>query len=440
MADARYTYTAGIPAARVGSLLERARNASGIAEHDLASMLKVRVRTVRQWERGEFVPTDDQIEAIAATCGVRLIELLPSRTNLSYDSDTGTMRLGDHVLTLPASMRDDDTVLGAFLGLVRRQRGLRPDQDVNVREEDLEALADALDLDDEELEERLVRIVGLSRRRAAIVRAQLMRRRLTAGMVGLVAGLSLIAVNRIFTTATEEVRTVGGGPTTSSNPYVDPTTTTTTTTTTNPTAATGAPKQVPVTAPASTVAVSTTATAVPATLPAVVLAEQFSGPSNTENVRTGPPRTTPTTVVHRIVTPGGGGGTTGTTAAPTPLPTTTQTTKPAPTTTPTTVSTSRPTSPPDPTTAPTTTPTTPPTTGPVVSTVGGGGTTGTTEPPTTTTTTTEPPTTTTTTTTEPPTTTTTEPPTTTTTEAPTTTTTEVAVPAVNNPNILSADS
>src|SRR5437762_11659884 len=51
--DARYTYTAGMPAARVGWLVARARSVAGVGERDLASSVGVPVRVVRRWERGE---------------------------------------------------------------------------------------------------------------------------------------------------------------------------------------------------------------------------------------------------------------------------------------------------------------------------------------------------------------------------------------------------
>src|SRR5215471_20483319 len=65
MGDARYMYTAGIPAARVGSLLARARNAAGLSDRDLAATMRVHPKLVRQWEQGEVVPNDDQVELIA---------------------------------------------------------------------------------------------------------------------------------------------------------------------------------------------------------------------------------------------------------------------------------------------------------------------------------------------------------------------------------------
>jgi transcriptional regulator with XRE-family HTH domain len=377
-----------MPAARVGWLVARARAVAGITDRDLASSLGLPLRAVRRWERGDVVPTDDEVEAIAAACGTRLTELLPRRASVSYDPATGIMRMGDQAVALAANMVDNDTVLGAYIGMVRRQRGLRPDQDVKVRQEDLEALGEALDLDDEELEERLVRVIGMSRTQAAAVRAQLLRRRLAVPMVGMLAGLSLLGVNRLFTTATEQVKTVAGGSITRGNPFADPTTTTTATTviqsvTINPTPTTATTTPAPTAAP---------------TLPPVVVDNAATvGP--TEPSRTGPPRSTrrqPTT--DATDPPATDPAPTETTPSGTPAPTAPPTT-PAPTTPPTPPPTATPIGTPvvqEPTTAapPSTTTTTDPsstttsTTSPTttVTTVGGGNTSETTEAPTTTTT------------------------------------------------------
>jgi hypothetical protein len=298
-------------------LVARARAVAGIADRDLASSLGLPVRTVRRWERGDVVPTDDEVEAIAAACGTRLTELLPRRASVSYDPSTGIMRMGDQAVALPGSMLDNDAVLGAYIGMVRRQRGLRPDQDVKVRQEDLESLGEALDLDDDELEERLVRVIGMSRTQAAAVRAQLLRRRLAVPMVGMLAGLSLLGINRLFTTATEQVKTVAGGAITRGNPFAEPSTTTATTVL----------QSVTIKGPAPTATTASAATAAP-TLPPVVTDETVAGPP--APARTGPPRTTrrqPTTdptdppVTDPAPTETAAPATTPPTAAPTPPPT-----------------------------------------------------------------------------------------------------------------------
>ena len=439
MGDARYMYTAGIPAVRVGSLLARARIAAGIADRDLAAAIRVPWRTVRQWEQGELVPNDDQIEAIADACGTRLTELLPNRTAVSYDAITGTLQMGRQSVTLPPN-RDNDAVLGAFIGLVRRQRGLRMDQDVRIRYEDVDALGAALDLNDDELEERLVRVIGLSRQQAAAVKAQLLRRRLAVPVVGMLAGLSLLGLNRLFTTGTEQVRTVAGGQVVRGDPFLS-STTVPTASTTSTTAAVLATSVV-VTTPSSAAAPDlTTAATPPPTLPAIVMAEVLAVPGMPPEMRTGPPRTTPRRVGGQPTTPGAttdpGTATNAATPPPTSPVTTSHTAPPVTATTPTT---QPPATQPPPTEPPVTTPVSVPTSGPVVTTIGGGGTSGTTEPPpppTTTTTQAPPPPT------DPPVTTTAAPPPTdppvTTTAAPPTTTTEAPPPPPpvgGNPNTV----
>jgi transcriptional regulator with XRE-family HTH domain len=352
-----------MPAARVGSLVARARSVAGITDRDLASIIGVSERTIRRWERGDLVPTDDEIEAIASACGTRLTELLPRRTPVAFDPATGIMRMGSEAIAIPGSMHDNDAVLGAYIGMVRRQRGLRADQDVRVRQEDLEALSEALDLDDGELEERLVRVIGLSRTQAAAVRAHLLRRRLAVPMVGMLAGLGLLGVNRLFTTATEEVRTVDGGAVTRGNPYLVPTTTTT-----SPPSVVYLPTSAIPAPPASSPAEA-------ATLPPVVTAEPAVAPSSSE-VRTGPPRTSrPRVTTAPTDPPSSDEAPAESTPPPAPAPASPPPSTVAPT-------------PPPASPAPTTTPTTTPS--PVVGTLPPGGVTETTEGPAPTTTTTAP--------------------------------------------------
>jgi transcriptional regulator with XRE-family HTH domain len=369
-----------MPAARVGWLVARARAVAGIADRDLASSLGLPLRIIRRWERGDLVPTDDEVEAIATACGIRLTELLPRRASVSYDPSTGIMRMGDQSVALPGNMLDNDTVLSAYIGMVRRQRGLRPDQDVRVRQEDLEALGEALDLDDDELEERLVRVIGMSRSQAAAVRAQLLRRRLAVPMVGMLAALSLLGVNRIFTTATEQVKTVAGGAITRGNPFANP-----------PTTATTVLPSVTIESPDTTATTAPAPTAAP-TLPPVATEGTLVGPA--PPARTGPPRSRPSEPETEATDPPATDPVPTATAAPTapsatPAPTTTTTAisrpEPPPTAEPigTPVVQETTTLPPSTTTTTTVPPTT--TTNPgtttTVTTIGGGNTTETTEPP-----------------------------------------------------------
>jgi transcriptional regulator with XRE-family HTH domain len=292
--DARYTYTAGMPAARVGWLVARARSVAGIGERDLASSVGVPVRTVRRWERGDLVPSDDEVEAIASACGARLTELLPRRAVVAYDPSTGIMQMSDQAVAIPMTSLDNDTVLAAFVALVRRVRGLRLDQDVKVRQEDLDSLGEVLDLDDQELEERLMRIIGLSRSQAAAVRAQMLRKRLAVPMVGMLATLSVFCVSRVFNTGSEQVKAIDGKVETV---FPMPTTTTTVAPATEGSAA--APVVTPAiaaspssAAPAPATQAATAAAAPEASAQVTSTTQPFVGPRFP--VRTGPPASTGT--------------------------------------------------------------------------------------------------------------------------------------------------
>ena len=86
----------------------------------------------------------------------------------------------------------NEAVLTTYVQLVRQQRGLPAGAAFEIRHEDVDALADTLDLDDAELEARLVAIVGLPAEAAAGIRQRLLSRRrlgLPAGIVVTSLGL-----------------------------------------------------------------------------------------------------------------------------------------------------------------------------------------------------------------------------------------------------------
>jgi transcriptional regulator with XRE-family HTH domain len=403
----------------VGWLVARARAAAGSTDRDLADAVGVPLRLVRVWERGDAVPTDDEMEAIALACGTRLTELLPRRDSVLFDRATGIMRMGDEAVAIGPGAADNDDILSAFVTMVRRQRGLRPGDDVKLRQEDLDALVEALDLDDDELEERLVGLIGMSRSQAAAVRAQLLRRRLAVPVVGMLAGIGLLSFNRLVTRPSDLVKAIDdtpssvlgrtsttmravptgspadlpGGLKPHASPAVVPSPTIGTTTstvssvlagdTTTSSLLTGPAASLyrghPSTAPAvPTPPTSTpptyqgpdTSGAPPTASPVTTTAPPSSTPSTVPV--TSPPTTTPPTHPPTVPTipsgggteGGGGGATTTTTTAPPPPPTTTTTTTaPHPTTTTTTSTTVAPPPPPPP----------PPVTGLPPGVLGGGG-------------------------------------------------------------------
>ena len=103
---------------------------------------------------------------------------------MSIDDDE--MRVGSSVV--PITGLGNDRVLGIFVDTVRKQRNIAANAPIELRDEDLDVLASALDLSDRKLRARLTRIVGLTSAEAATVHHALLRRRAIAGAATLSLG------------------------------------------------------------------------------------------------------------------------------------------------------------------------------------------------------------------------------------------------------------
>src|SRR4051794_37046555 len=214
LSGARYTYTAGMPVERVGWLIARARRSAGLGERELATTVGVSQRTLRRWERGAVLPTDDEVEAIALACGLRLADLLPRRGVVELDAAARSMKVGDSIAALPDGATNGE-ILGLFVSLVRAERHAPDARELRLRQEDLDVLADALDLDDRDLEAQLVEIIGLTRAEASSVRSQLLRRRLVMPVAGALLGLGVVGgVQFLRSDKNPDVTTVAAVPAT----------------------------------------------------------------------------------------------------------------------------------------------------------------------------------------------------------------------------------
>jgi transcriptional regulator with XRE-family HTH domain len=173
--DATYTLTLAVPPVRTGWWLGNARRSFGVSENTVAQCLAVSSRTVRRWESGGAVPTDQQLAAMAAVFGCDVEALVPgARVGESVMSEVGGDCAGDN-----------DVVLRRFVARVRTERCVGGAERVHLRHDDVEALAAVLDLADTELQRRLVAIVGITADEARWVGRQLFRRRLLAPVAGI---------------------------------------------------------------------------------------------------------------------------------------------------------------------------------------------------------------------------------------------------------------
>ena len=92
---------------------------------------------------------------------------------------------------------DNEELLRCYLALVREVRGLVRTERFALRQDDIEVLADILDLDDFDLERRLMRLLNVDATEAAELRRKMVARRIlgAAGAltVGLIASMPLAA-------------------------------------------------------------------------------------------------------------------------------------------------------------------------------------------------------------------------------------------------------
>jgi hypothetical protein len=114
-----------------------------------------------------------------------------------WHGDSRTLTVGEQTHVVPDVDGDNDELLRCYLALVREVRGLVSSERFALRQDDVEALASILDLDDADLELRLVRMLHVSSTEAAELRRKMVARRIlgAAGAltVGLLASMPLTA-------------------------------------------------------------------------------------------------------------------------------------------------------------------------------------------------------------------------------------------------------
>jgi len=93
---------------------------------------------------------------------------------------------------LTASGGEDETLVN-FVHLVRRLRHAEPGEPLPLRGADVAALASALDADPEEIEHRIMYVLGCSRDEARTLHRALLRRKVVLPVVGLAASVVAIA-------------------------------------------------------------------------------------------------------------------------------------------------------------------------------------------------------------------------------------------------------
>lgn len=110
---------------------------------------------------------------------------------LVFAPDEGLLSLGMTAVALPPDA-DNRTVLAAYVDLVERSRGDRPEEMVDVRNEDLDALVAVLDLDDDDLIDSIAAILRADRERAVTLGSRLRQHRVVAGLAAAAVGVAAV--------------------------------------------------------------------------------------------------------------------------------------------------------------------------------------------------------------------------------------------------------
>lgn len=163
--------------ARLANLLRshrRARRASvgSLARHSST----FRSADLRAYERGERDFDEATATQLAELYGVDLDLIAPPRTLVEVDLDHGRVAAAGVVRPIAA-----DDALGAYLELVYELRGERGE--IPLRDDDVHVLATTLDLDADDVEDRLCELMKVSRSDA--------RRLLGSLAIGLPAGAAV---------------------------------------------------------------------------------------------------------------------------------------------------------------------------------------------------------------------------------------------------------
>jgi transcriptional regulator with XRE-family HTH domain len=173
---------------RLGTLLHGARRARGLTRRDVAHRVGTTASNLRRYERGDVPVPPSLIASLAECYGEALSDQLATRAPIEVEPDR--VVVGNEVATLDSA--DGDEVLGKYIELVARVRQSQPGEPIALRADDLVALSNAIGRDTDDVEARIVEVLGCTPREAQSLHAEMLRRKLVLPVAGLVAGLAIV--------------------------------------------------------------------------------------------------------------------------------------------------------------------------------------------------------------------------------------------------------
>ena len=158
---------------RLGALLRGHRRARGLRRRALAASSGGHFRPgdLRDLEHGRRELSPDLLDAASAVYGIDVAAIEAARTSVVVDLDAGVLRVGDVTAPLP---HDTEGTLARYVELVNRLRSTPMRSPATLRSGDTRALAEALDLDEEEVVGLLTEAIGeeaTARRKVAALRS-----------------------------------------------------------------------------------------------------------------------------------------------------------------------------------------------------------------------------------------------------------------------------
>lgn len=178
-----------MPAGRLGKLMRAARKRAGMKRRAAAKRAGISADDLRRYERGEAPVPAAVCARLAEVYGDDLAAHVPVRV---------PVQLHEHWLVAadavqPVGGTRPEDVLQGYAALLRRLRGARPGEPLPLRAADLAALSGALGGTPEDVERRIVELLGCSREEASQLRAELLRRKVILPVAGLAAGVAMFA-------------------------------------------------------------------------------------------------------------------------------------------------------------------------------------------------------------------------------------------------------
>lgn len=178
-----------MPAGRLGTLMRAARKRAGMKRRAAAKRAGISADDLRRYERGDARVPAAVCARLADVYGADLAAHVPVRVPLQLHEH---WLVAADALQPVGSTRPED-VLQGYAALLRRLRGARPGEPLPLRAADLAALSGALGGTPEDVERRIVELLGCSPEEASQLRAELLRRKVILPVAGLAAGVAMFA-------------------------------------------------------------------------------------------------------------------------------------------------------------------------------------------------------------------------------------------------------